>query len=131
MLSPVLSRLDVSITNFDRCHLVWLAYPVAATAPRDDPTGLAALLTPMRAHLLRALTGEWSMTRIATALGTSASAATHHVDALVAAGLVTRRRDGRHHLVERTARGDAMLDMYGLSEAGVRISRAGVVRPPD
>jgi len=46
VLAPVLSRLDVSISNLDRKDLVWPAYPVAPTAVRDDPTGLAALLTP-------------------------------------------------------------------------------------
>lgn len=115
VLAPVLSRLDLSISNLDRTDIVWLAYPVAADTAPDDPTGLAALLTPMRAHLLQQLDGEWTMTRIAAALGTSASAATHHVDALVAAGLVVRRRDGRHHLVGRTGRGDGVLDLYGLS----------------
>jgi DNA-binding transcriptional ArsR family regulator len=115
VLAPVLSRLDVSISNLDRADLLWLAYPVAAGAAPDDPTGLAALLTPMRAHLLHQLDGEWTMTRIAAALGTSASAATHHVDALVAAGLVVRRRDGRHHFVGRTSRGDGVLDLYGMT----------------
>ncbi len=115
VLAPVLSRLDVSISNLDRPDLIWLAYPVAAGAPPDDPTGLAALLTPMRAHLLQRLDGEWPMGRIAGALGMTASAATHHVDALVAAGLVARRRDGRHHLVGRTPRGDGVLDLYGMT----------------
>jgi DNA-binding transcriptional ArsR family regulator len=127
VLAPMLSGLDVSISNLDRDDLVWLAYPVAGRAPRADPAGLAALLTPMRARLLRALEGEWSMTRIAAELGTSPSAATHHVDSLVSAGLVVRRRDGRHQFIGRTSRGEDMLDLYGMAEH--RPTATGIVRP--
>jgi len=40
------------------------------------------------------------------------SAATHHVNALQAAGLVERHRRGRNVLVDRTARGEALLELY-------------------
>jgi len=70
----------------------------------------------MRAGLLRGLDGERSMTWIASALGMTASATTHHVDALLAAGSVVRRREGRHHMTGRTARGDGVLDLYGMAD---------------
>jgi len=40
------------------------------------------------------------------------SAATHHVSALAAAGLVLRDRSDRSLLVRRTARGDALVALY-------------------
>jgi DNA-binding MarR family transcriptional regulator len=40
------------------------------------------------------------------------SAATHHVNALEAAGLVVRDRHGRNVLVRHSARGRALLDLY-------------------
>jgi hypothetical protein len=113
VLAPVLSKLDLSICNLERPDLVWFAYPVADRSPRTaDPGGLAALLTPMRAGLLRMLDGEWSMSQVAAGLGVGASAATHQVDALVSADLVTRRREGRRTLIHRTERGNGLLDLY-------------------
>lgn len=112
-LAPVLSRLDVSISNLDRPGLVWLAYPVPTGGPAAaDPGGLAALLSPVRADLLRRLHGEWTMSMVAAALQVVPSGATHHVDALVAAGLVARQRDGRRTVVRRTRRGDELLGLY-------------------
>ncbi|MFC4945971.1 ArsR/SmtB family transcription factor [Pseudonocardia sp. GCM10023141] len=113
VLAPVLSKLDLSISNLERPDMIWLAYPVADRALRaPDPGGLAALLTPMRAGLLRMLEGEWSMSQVAAGLGVGASAATHQVDALVAADLVARRREGRRTLINRTERGAGLLDLY-------------------
>ena len=43
------------------------------------------------------------------------SAATHHVSALEAAGLVRRERRGRHVVVRRTARGEALLALYEVA----------------
>lgn len=112
-LAPVLSRLDVSISNLDRPGVVWLAYPVpSGQQAAADPAGLAALLSPVRADLLRRLRGEWTMSQVADALQVVPSGATHHVDALVAAGLVQRHRDGRHTVVRRTRRGEELLALY-------------------
>ena len=117
VLTPVLSRLDVSISNLERDALLWLAYPVPGSAPEPtDPTGLDALLTPVRAGVLRSLDGEWTMSRIASGSAIGASVATHHVHALVAAGLAVRRREGRHTLVSRSVRGAALLDLYGAGQ---------------
>lgn len=114
VLAPVLQRLDVSISNLDRPDLLWFAYPApGSTLPPADPQGLEALLTPVRASVLRALSGDWSMSQIAASAAIGASAATYHIDALVAAGLVTRRREGRRTLVRRTPRGDGLIELYG------------------
>jgi DNA-binding MarR family transcriptional regulator len=40
------------------------------------------------------------------------AAASYHVKALVSAGLVTRERRGRAVIVERTARGTNLLELY-------------------
>ncbi|MGI5128611.1 winged helix-turn-helix domain-containing protein [Pseudonocardia sp. CA-107938] len=113
VLAPVLQRLDVSISNLEQPDILWFAYPVpGSTGPAADPAGLDALLTPVRALVLRALSDGWSMSQIATTAGIGASAATYHVDALVAAGLVVRRREGRRTLVSRTPRGDGLIDLY-------------------
>jgi DNA-binding MarR family transcriptional regulator len=61
------------------------------------------------------------------------SAATHHVDALEAAGLVERYRRGRNVLVDRTARGEAPLELYDeplLRQAGYRTQPASHATPP-
>jgi len=113
VLAPVLQRLDVSVSNLEGPDILWFAYPVpGATGPAADPAGLDALLTPVRALVLRALSGDWSMSQIATTAGIGASAATYHIDALVAAGLVVRRREGRRTLVSRTSRGDGLIELY-------------------
>jgi DNA-binding transcriptional ArsR family regulator len=77
---------------------------------RDDP--LVALLGPQRAAILAALNAPMSIGAIADVLLAVPSAATHHVTALEAAGLVARRQRGRHVLVERTARGTELLRLY-------------------
>jgi DNA-binding MarR family transcriptional regulator len=52
------------------------------------------------------------MGRLAEALGSVPSAATHHVHALEKAGLVLRERHGRHVLVRLTDRGQSLLALY-------------------
>ena len=63
---------------------------------------LSALLGPQRALLLVALHRPLSIGSLAEALMAVPSAATHHVDALEAAGLVRRERAGRRVIVHRT-----------------------------
>jgi DNA-binding transcriptional ArsR family regulator len=115
VLAPGLSRLNVSISNLDRSDAVWLAYPVRRGDP-PDPGGLAALLTPIRARLLRAIDVDRTMSDVAALLHVSPATATHQVDALVVAGLARRTREGRRMLVRRTERGDGMLALYALRQ---------------
>lgn len=130
VLAPGLSFLDLSISNLERPDALWLAYPVTAvaaeSAPRPD--ALDALLTRVRARTLCMLDGEWPMSEVAVALRMSPSTATRQIDALVEAGLVERRRDGRNILVHRTHRGTHVLDLYGV-RPGHR-SRSGQRREP-
>jgi DNA-binding MarR family transcriptional regulator len=73
---------------------------------------LEDLLGIPRAQILRALDCPTSIGRLAEALRAVPSAATHHVGALEAAGLVSRDRCGRQVLVHLTARGRSLLELY-------------------
>jgi DNA-binding MarR family transcriptional regulator len=71
-----------------------------------------ALLGWQRARILRGLDAAQRPGQIADALRMVAAGATHHLIRLEAADLVVRKRRGRHVVVERTARGTALLDLY-------------------
>lgn len=122
------SIIDVAAETM-RC----VGYPVPALSGlgTDEPKApaLEGLLGIPRAQILRSLDCPTSIGRLAEALRAVPSAATHHVSALEAAGLVTREPCGRQVLVHRTARGDSLLDLYdgAASETGWgRSSRGGV-----
>ncbi|MGH3588577.1 MAG: helix-turn-helix domain-containing protein [Pseudonocardia sp.] len=113
LLAPMFSSVDVSISNLERPDVVRLAYPVRLAAAPDQG-GLSALLTPIRARLLRLLDREQTMTQVARAAGLSPAAANHQIETMVHAGLVDRHRDGRSVIVRRSARGTGLLTLYGL-----------------
>jgi DNA-binding transcriptional ArsR family regulator len=99
---------------------------VAHGAP---PSGaLESLLGGPRAAILRALGCPLSIGRLAETLRSVPSAATHHVSALEAAGLVSRDRTGRHVLVRRTERGEALLALYEEVAVPFRRSSKGLSR---
>jgi DNA-binding transcriptional ArsR family regulator len=77
-----------------------------------EPAALEALLGIPRARILRALERPATNNHLAAVLQTVPSAATHHVSALVAAGLAVRDRTNGSLLVRRTSRGDALLALY-------------------
>jgi DNA-binding MarR family transcriptional regulator len=52
------------------------------------------------------------MGELAGLIASLPSAVTHHVSTLAAAGLVARMRRGRRVLVDRSARGTALLALY-------------------
>jgi hypothetical protein len=80
---------------------LWLSEPAA-------PGALAELVGRRRAALLRALDRPASTTTLARSTGWSAGGVSSHLTVLRHAGLVARRRDGRHVLYSRTATGDAL-----------------------
>jgi DNA-binding transcriptional ArsR family regulator len=86
--------------------------PGAAVQPE-----LEGLLGLPRAQILRSAGRSMSIGDLAQAMRTVPSAATHHVRALEGAGLVERERRGRQVIVRRTARGDALLELYARSAA--------------
>jgi DNA-binding transcriptional ArsR family regulator len=116
VLMPLVTGGRGSIIDVAGPTMRRLAYPVPALRQviADEPTtpALEGLIGIPRAHILRALSRPTSIGRLAEALRVVPSAATHHVSALEAAGLVTRDRRGRQVLVCRTARGEALLALY-------------------
>ena len=73
---------------------------------------LESLLGVQRARLLQLLSRPRSPGELAKAMLVVPSAATHHLRALEAAGLVVRERAGKRVMVHRTARGHALLELY-------------------
>jgi DNA-binding transcriptional ArsR family regulator len=113
---PLVSGSRASIVDHDDAVMRNVAYslPVlraSAPAPRA-PASLEALLGIPRARILRALERPSSNVRLAEVLCAAQSAASYHVTALEAAGLVRRVRGGRRVTVRRTERGDALLALY-------------------
>lgn len=76
------------------------------------PTSLEALVGHHRALILQRLDNPTTAGRIAELLNMVPASATHHLRSLEAAGLVSRLRQGRNVIVERTARGTALVAMY-------------------
>jgi len=97
--------------------LDWIAHPLA-DAWRDPAdrerraAALDALVGQQRARLLRALERPRTIGRLAETLVAVPSAATHHVTAMEAAGLVVRERQGRSVVVHRTERGTRLVELY-------------------
>ena len=79
---------------------------------RSEPESLEALLGGPRAAILRALEAPKNPGQLAKQLFFAPSGVTHHLAALEAAKLVTRERQGRNFLVQRTARATALLALY-------------------
>ena len=108
----VLAPLSTSRPTLVPSALVRLVgYPLRPRRTAPEPT-LEALLGIPRARILRELDRPASNNALAAVLQTVPSAATHHVSALAAAGLVVRDRSDGSLRVRRTARGDALLALY-------------------
>jgi DNA-binding HxlR family transcriptional regulator len=79
-----------------------------AKAPLDD--ALAALLGRTRARILAGLPAPVSTTELARRLRITPGGVSQHLSALAAAGLVSRRREGREVLYLRTPLAEALLE---------------------
>jgi DNA-binding transcriptional ArsR family regulator len=116
VLIPMAAGDSGSVVGGDTTEMRHIAYPVRAALELEDgqpsSDALEALLGIPRAEILRALERPTSVGRLAEGLHAVPSAATHHVAALEAAGLVARDRRGRHVMVRRTGRGEALLELY-------------------
>ncbi|CAL9423008.1 hypothetical protein SUDANB95_01884 [Actinosynnema sp. ALI-1.44] len=120
VLVPTLAGPRSIVCNLDLPDVVWLGYPLeGATAlwsgtarPRARRTdALEVLCGDVRAAILRALDRRTTMGRLAHVVGTSPNALSYHARCLEDAGLVLRQREGREVGVERTERGDRLLDL--------------------
>jgi hypothetical protein len=110
-LVPLVAGSRASIVDVDGPVVRLVGYPLRPRLRTPEPT-LEALLGIPRARILRELDEPASNNRLAAVLQTVPSAATHHVSALSAAGLVVRDRSNGSLRVRRTARGDALVALY-------------------
>jgi DNA-binding transcriptional ArsR family regulator len=124
VLTPLVAGDGGSIIDVAESTMRRVGYPVPGLRHlgTDEPEGpaLEGLLGIPRAQILRALECPTSIGRLAEAIRAVPSAATHHVSALEAAGLVLRDRCGRQVLVHLTARGRSLLELYEEVEPGTR-----------
>jgi DNA-binding transcriptional ArsR family regulator len=94
-------------------HRYALVYPVSGAladtgSARAGPDGLARLIGPNRARVLRLLQEPRSTTQLAALTGLPLGAVGNHLRVLLEAGAVLRRRAGREVLYWRTSLGDAL-----------------------
>jgi len=122
VLVPLASGFNAAAFNLDLPDLVWFGYPLSGlsavrpgdlsnAAPAPGPDALTCLLGPVRASVLRVLRRPTTMGALARLLNAAPSTVTYHCAQLASAGLVLRRRDGREVHIERTPRGDAVVDL--------------------
>ena len=111
VIVPLVAGSRASIVDVDGATLRLVGYPLRADAHAGEPT-LESLLGTSRAKILSELDEPATNNRLASVLQTVPSAATHHVSALAAAGLVVRDRSNGRLLVRRTSRGDALIALY-------------------
>lgn len=117
VLVPLVSGSGASIFNLDEPERAWLGYPVpglgrlSAGTAQSATDSLELLIGPIRASILRALDRPSSMGGLADHLDAGPSTATYHCSQLASAGLVLRRRVGREVHIQRTPRGDALVDL--------------------
>jgi DNA-binding transcriptional ArsR family regulator len=119
VVAPVLGGPGAGRATYnDRGRLRAIVYPLPGAHRVLDgdllppAQALESLLGVPRARLLRLLDQPRSPGALAKELLVVPSAATHHLHALEAAGLVVRERAGSNVIVHRTSRGNALLELY-------------------
>ncbi|MEV0618714.1 winged helix-turn-helix domain-containing protein [Nonomuraea sp. NPDC050404] len=118
VLVPMLAGRDAVILSLDNRDAVWIAYPVPGAdtlwrepaAPAHDE--LSALLGPVRADVLYAISRPMSMSMLAAGMRIAPSSITYHCDRLRAARLITKERRGREVWVGRTHRADELVELF-------------------
>jgi DNA-binding transcriptional ArsR family regulator len=116
---PMLAGPEACARYHDaNANLTHFAYPIPeahelerAVSPDSE---LDALLGRPRASILRELDRPATPGELARTISAVPSAVTHHLHALERAGLVVRHREGRHVIVDRTARGSTLLALFEL-----------------
>jgi DNA-binding transcriptional ArsR family regulator len=98
---------------------------------RASADGLARLIGPNRARVLRLLDEPRSTTQLAALTALPLGAVSNHLRVLLEAGAVLRRRAGREVLYWRTSLGDALAaSAQGWSPPSAVAARSGRLRSP-
>lgn len=118
-LIPIVSSSMPSLCDLDQPDRVWLGYAMPdqgqlrnANSGSQRNDALSVAIGPARALILRMLTTPATMSDIAGWIGTTPPAATYHCRQLEDAGLLDRTRSGSHVHVQRTSRGEALVDLF-------------------
>jgi DNA-binding transcriptional ArsR family regulator len=118
VLVPVVSGTAASMHSLDRDDVAWFSYPLPGLRrlgpPERQPArkdGLAQLLGPVRAGVLRSVQPPATVSELARALNTGVSTITYHCEYLKAAGLLERERYGREVRQRLTGRGAALVEL--------------------
>jgi DNA-binding transcriptional ArsR family regulator len=125
---PVLSHSGCTGWRGDEAFAIY--YPVAGRLAGADARlagGLAALIGPNRAALLRRLDSPASTTDLSGQEQLPIGSVGNHLRVLLQAGAVTRQRSGRTVLYWRTSLGDALIAADGRSP---RTRRRGATSLP-
>ncbi|RNI18179.1 winged helix-turn-helix domain-containing protein [Flexivirga caeni] len=99
---------------------VAIGYPLPGLSTLIDETGhalperpLETLVGSIRSSVLTALDRPLGMGELAKAVQLTPSRATYHVEQLERTGVIVRQRQGNRVVVERTARGESLLNLFG------------------
>jgi hypothetical protein len=124
VLVPTMGGRNDITAGFDQPGIAWIGYPVPGLSglwldldgaepsrAAPPPDALQLLLGRQRGALLRLAARPVGVGALAAALGCAPSTATYQCDHLAAAGLITRERRGREVHVQRTGRGDALVEL--------------------
>jgi DNA-binding transcriptional ArsR family regulator len=120
VLVPMLSGEQALICNLELPDVAWIGYPLPglhrtlrqpASPARSPQDVLAAMIGPVRAQILLALTRPAGMGELAQLTSLAPSAVTYHCERLATAGLVRREKWGRTVTVSRTGRATELIGL--------------------
>ena len=135
LLVPLVFAQDRVGNSTDHPEILRVSYQargaalLAGSAPalrRDEPDRLVPLVGSRRAAVLRALESPATTSALAVRLGLAASTVSEQLTALVAAGVVQRRRSGRSVLYGLEPAGEVLLALFqaGAEDPAPPLGRA-------
>ena len=124
LLVPLVFAQDRVSNSTDHPKILRVSYQARGAAllaggtpppPRDEPDRLVPLIGSRRAAVLRGLASPATTSALATQLGLAPSTVSEQLTALVAAGVVHRRRSGRSVLYGLEPAGEVLLALFQAS----------------
>jgi DNA-binding transcriptional ArsR family regulator len=113
-LVPMIAGRDALLFSFELDDVCWIGYPVPRPrrgAQETAGSALATILGPVRAAILQVLRQPLTVSDLAAAVHCAPTTATYHLHQLAAADMITREKSGSTVWVNRTARGDELVDL--------------------